>query len=179
MRFCRVMLFAGFSFIASTLYGQDMPGATRGATFQVGGGFSAANPDYSRKWITGVSVYADADLRRHIGIEFDYHYINLNTPFDLGEVTYLVGLRYSVNIHRFHPYVKGMLGLGTFEIEKDYYHNSSSNTYMAAAFGGGVEMPLTGHLNLRVIDAEFQRWPSFPPNGLSPFALTSGLAYRF
>jgi hypothetical protein len=33
-------------------------------------------------------------------------------------------------------------------------------------------------LNARV-DYEYQRWISFPPNGLSPWIVSIGAAYRF
>ena len=38
---------------------------------------------------------------------------------------------------------------------------------------------VTRKINVRVIDFEYQQWPGFSPNGLSPYVITAGAAYTF
>jgi hypothetical protein len=92
MRGWRTLLIAGLSFVSTVLHGQAMPSASRDITFQVGSGFSAGRSDYGGKCITGISVFANVDLRQHVGMEFDFHDTDLGTPNDVGEITYLGGL---------------------------------------------------------------------------------------
>lgn len=173
-------LLAFLFLLTSFARAQAGPTATRGLALQAGGGFTAGKSDFSPKWITGFAVFANADFRHHIGVTFDMHYNDLGTPSDVGEITYLGGLRYKFDFrNRYHPYIKAAVGFGTFKQHEGLYAQDASSTYKIAAFGGGVEMPLRRHITLRVVDAEYQTWPHFYPNGLTPFILTTGVAYRF
>ncbi len=53
------------------------------------------------------------------------------TPTDIGEDSYLLGPRYVFHFNRFHPYVKGQLGLGVFKTDYDPRSGlkNYSNTY--------------------------------------------------
>jgi Outer membrane protein beta-barrel domain len=158
---------------------QALPTATARGALQVGGGVSLAVPDYGQKNIEGLSVFADFDFAKHIGVEGDFHYIALVTPTDLAENTYLVGPRFTFTHGRFTPYAKVMGGVGSLVIQEvnDNVGRYSGN-YFAFAFGGGLDITVRRHLVVRAIDAEVQKWPGLG-NGLSPYVFTVGAAYRF
>ena len=163
---------------ASLSHAQAVPTASRAGIAQIGGGWSFAKPDYSPQKIQGYSIYGSFDFTKHWGIEGDIHKISMVTPSDIGEDSYLLGPRYVFHHKRANPYLKAMGGLGRFQYQYDdtphYYY-----TYKIYAFGGGVDFQTTHHINIRAIDFEYQGWPGFPTNGLSPLVFTFGAAYAF
>ena len=54
-----------------------------------------------------------------------------------------------------------------------------SQSYFIYALGGGVDYHATRHINIRLIDFEYQFWPGFKPNGLNPSGFNIGAAYVF
>ena len=176
-RFLASLIFALSASIA--LHAQASPTAERAAAIQVGGGISIVRPDYEPKTIFGYSVYGNYDFTSHIGIEGDIHIANIITPSDISESSYLLGPRYVFNKGRFHPYGKLLFGLGVFTFEAVNGHPSSSATHKMYAFGGGLDFAAKRHLNVRAFDLEYQRWPGFTANGLTPIAITVGAAYNF
>jgi hypothetical protein len=54
-----------------------------------------------------------------------------------------------------------------------------TNTYKIYSLGGGVDYRATPHINIRAVDFEYQGWPGFRENGLSPYVFTFGAAYSF
>lgn len=160
-------------------HAQAIPTASRVSHLQFGGGYAYARSDYGKN-IQGISVYGDYDFTRHLGIEGDLHFVNIITPGDVGEKSYLVGPRYRFHYGRFTPYAKVLFGVGQFQYQYPTYgfHNTTY-TYGAYAFGGGVDMRATRHINIRPFDFEFQRWPSFKQSGLTPIVMSFGAAYTF
>lgn len=146
---------------------------------QLGGGFTFGHSDYAAKHTNGLSIYGDYDLVHNFGIEGDIHFTSLWTPNDLGENTYLLGPRYAYHYHRFVPYAKALFGIGQFQFQQGTYGKGSSSVYGVYAFGGGLDIRTGHHINIRAFDYEYQRWPNFAPNGLSPYTITLGAAYRF
>jgi opacity protein-like surface antigen len=159
-------------------HAQARPTATSKFSLQVGVGASGAKPDYDSKYMAGIAVYGDIDYKDHLGIEAEYHYLNLYSPLDIAENTLLAGPRYKFNFGRLHPYAKAVGGIGTFEFIKGYYPSTTTHNYTAIAVGGGVDYDLAHHITVRV-DAEYQDWLNFKPNGLTPYVGTVGFAYRF
>ncbi|QNI36293.1 outer membrane beta-barrel protein [Edaphobacter sp. 4G125] len=162
-------------------YAQAIPTATRNSGLQVGAGYSFASPDYGQRKIQGYSIYGTFDFTRHIGIEGDIHRVNVITPTDIGENTYLLGPRYVLHFGRFHPYAKGLLGLGFFPTNYDKGSGKPNTNYhhKIYAFGGGVDYTVSRHFNVRAVDFEYQRWPGWKPDGLTPYVFTFGAAYHF
>ena len=166
-------------------HAQATPMATRVGQVQVGAGFSFAIPDYSGTYIKGLTVYGDADLWRRLGIEADVHYISILTPTDIGQNTFLIGPRFSViRQGRMNAYVKVLGGVGRFVYQPGWNPNPHTDTFGVYSLGGGIEFRASRHLNIRAVDIEAQRWPSygtpgFPAHGLSPFVTTFGAAYVF
>jgi hypothetical protein len=160
-------------------HAQAIPTASRISHLQGGAGFSYAHSDYGVS-IKGLTVYGDYDLMRHLGVEGDIHLDNIITPGDIGEKSYLLGPRYRFHFGRITPYAKALFGVGQFQYQYPSYgaHNTTY-TYGAYALGGGVDLRASRHINLRPFDIEFEKWPGFKPNGLSPIVMTFGAAYAF
>lgn len=147
---------------------------------QLGAGYSLASPDYAQKRIQGYTIYGTFDFTRHLGIEGDIHRVNIITPTDISENSYLLGPRYVFPIGRFRPYAKGLLGIGQFSTDYDpgeHIPNFSEHHKMYA-LGGGLDYRLRRHVNVRA-DFESQHWPGFRKNGLTPYVFTLGAAYNF
>jgi hypothetical protein len=162
------------------LHAQATPTAERVAFLQVGAGLNIVRPDYNPGTIYGYSIYGDFDFTSHVGIEGDIHIGNVITPSDIGESSFLLGPRFVLHRGRFHPYAKALLGLGIFTFEPVYVNSSSSSsTHKMYAFGGGLDVSVKRRLNVRAFDLEYQRWPGFDSNGLTPIAMTVGAAYNF
>ncbi len=166
-------------------HAQAVPMASRIGSLQVGAGFSFAIPDYGGTYIKGYTIYADADLWHRLGVEADVHQINVFTATDIGEDTYLIGPRFSViRQGRMNAYVKALGGIGRFEYQTGTYQPSHTDTYGVFSVGGGIDFRASQHINIRAVDIEAQKWPSygtpgFPAHGLSPFVTTFGVAYAF
>ena len=160
--------------LTRVLHSQATYTATRGGQIQAGVGFLHLNNDYTTQKDEGMSVWVDASLTRHIGVEGEAHFGTIVSPSDVGENSYLVGPRFTLSRGRATGYAKVMFGRGS--VINDFFNTSSSfNLY---AFGGGADFRLTHRLSFRVVDVEYQRWPGFGTNGLTPFAISTGLMYR-
>jgi hypothetical protein len=169
---------AGILSFSSLAHAQAMPTADAKGLFQVGGGYSLAQPDYGQKNIAGFTGFADFDFRPHFGVEAEYHYISVTTPTDLGENSFLVGPRFIYTRGRFNIYGKVVAGIGDLVIQEVQDNpEGGAGTYFAYGFGGGLDIRVTKHIVVRAIDAEYQHWNL--DNGLTPIAYTVGAAYRF
>jgi len=111
--------------------------AERKITFQVGVGASLASADYSKGYDRGISGFATVDLPHHLGLDFEYHNPDLDTPYDVGEVSYLGGIRYRLSFGRWRPYVKALGGIGQLKLDQGYYVAQTTTNYLVA-FGGGL-----------------------------------------
>jgi Outer membrane protein beta-barrel domain len=176
-----LMIGAFASVLSLTAMGraQALPTATAKGSFQVGAGYTYADPDYGQKSIQGVSAFANFDIGLHAGLEADMHYVALITPLDLAENTYLIGPRLILPYGRFKLYGKFLAGIGDLVIQEQQDNiGHPSGLYFAYAGGGGLEYRATDRINVRIIDVEAQKWPNYG-NGLSPLVITVGAAYHF
>ena len=165
--------------VASIAGAQALPTATAAGSFQVGAGYTYANPDYGQKSIQGVSVFSDFDFGLHFGVEADAHIVALITPLDLAENTYFIGPRFILPHGRFKLYAKALAGYGDLVIQEQQDNiGRADGFYFAYAIGGGLDIRATDRITIRAIDVESQRWPNYG-NGLSPTVYTVGAAYRF
>lgn len=177
---CAVLLSSG------ALCGQATSTASRQFDLQIGGGYTIVKSDYNQQVdYRGPAVYATLDFKPHFGAEIDFR--QASSPVDKAyERTYEVGARYHREYGRFEPYIKVLYGRGVFNFVRDTYGaNGPTSSVVVAnlaynefAGGAGVDFHLLPYLNLRA-DYEYQMWHSFPPNGLTPQALTFGVAYHF
>jgi hypothetical protein len=159
-------------------HSQALPTAVGHGSFQVGGGWTYARPDYGQKSIQGITGFADFDFTQHLGVEAEYHYISLETPTDLGENSFFIGPRVVLPRGRFSLYAKGLNGIGDIDIQ-EFQDNpqGGAGTYFAYGIGGGLDIRATQHLVIRAVDFEYQRWSY--QTGLTPAVFTFGAAYRF
>jgi hypothetical protein len=162
--------------LATWSHAQAVPTASRSGEIQIGGAVTVISPDYAQPHLKGLSIYGDYDFFHHIGIEGDIHF-SIITPSDISENSYLLGPRYSWHYKRFDPYVKGLFGIGRFGYQAGSYPFPSTATYAEYAFGGGLDVRATRHINVRAFDIEIQKWPGYEPHGLSPIAYNFGVAY--
>jgi hypothetical protein len=147
--------------------------ATRSSRIQAGFGGLFLNPDYSGRPNQGIGVYVDDDFGRHFGIEAEAHFGGIIAPADVGENSYLIGPRINFRRANLNLYGKIMAGRGT--ITNQITQGASS--FGIYAYGGGLEYRVGRKFNVRPIDVEAQVWPNFYPHGLSPIAITVGIAY--
>jgi opacity protein-like surface antigen len=168
--------------VPSALHAQATAAATRGGIAQAGVGYTLSNEDeYPGRYLQGMTLYGTFDLNNHIGLEGNVHLVSLfKSYYDYKESSYDAGVRWAQHYRRFTPYAKGLVGFGhaTAPNPNQIVGGSTPGTYFLFALGGGLDYGISEKINLRA-DFEYQRWPSFPPHGLTPPLLTIGAAYRF
>lgn len=168
--------------LPSAIHAQATAAATRGGMSQVGVGYSIANEDeYPGKHVQGMSFYGTFDLNNHLGVEGDVHLDSLfKSYYKYTEKSADVGIRYAEHYRKFSPYGKVMVGFGHSyaPFSDEIVGGNTPGTYFLYAIGGGVDYSLSDKINIRAFDFEYQRWPNFPPHGLTPPLFTFGVAYR-
>jgi Outer membrane protein beta-barrel domain len=175
--FKRVLIVISLLGAPAILGAQSSPTASRAGDLQIGGGLANANTDYVPNRVNGPAIYVDFDFYRHFGVEGEFRFLKDSTT-NIYEKTYEVGGRYSrVYRGRYVPYVKALYGRGVFNFA-DKGVTTANLAYNMFAGGAGLDYRVLPYLNVRG-DFEYQRWLSFPPNGLTPTVFTIGAAYRF
>ena len=142
-------------------------------------GFNAAyvEPDYGRSVNIQTGVFALYTANR-FGGEANASYTAINRTGQR-ENTLVAGPRFNLlNGRRLVVYAKASFGAGHFDGDKG---NPAANahTYFVQEYGGGIDYHLSKRFNVRIADGEYQRWSSFPPQGLTPLVFASGLSARF
>jgi opacity protein-like surface antigen len=167
--------------LPSALHAQATAAATRGGVAQVGVAYTTSNEDeYVGKYLQGMTLYGTFDLNNHLGLEADAHLVSLiKSYYGFTEQSYDVGIRYVRHYGRFSPYAKGLVGLGHSYAPNpnQIVGGNTPGTYMLFGLGGGVDYGISDKINARA-DFEYQRWPNFPPHGLTPPLFSVGIAYR-
>ena len=171
-------LFAG----VPRLLAQASATASRAGDLLVGAGYTSAESDYGFRF-TGFAVYGDFDFSRHFGVEGNFHKVNQGNGSPIYERTLEVGPRYYRTYGPFVPYLKLMVGRGTFNYPpnpppapQDQARDNIGYGLFAGGFG--TDIKVREWLYLRG-DFEYQKWYNFPPNSLSPELFTFGAAYHF
>lgn len=174
-----VFIFAVLTAPFAFAHAQALPTATRNATIQAGVAAMSLNTDYTARHTAGLMGFANYDFIHlfHLdgGVEGEARFGGLHSPDDIGENSYLVGPRISYRRRQLKLYGKIMGGRGT--IFHDAPNNNNSSSFYLIGAGGGLEYRVKQHFNVRILDVEGQRWRHFPPNGLTPLALSAGVAY--
>jgi hypothetical protein len=163
-------------------HAQALPTATARGSFQAGVGYTITSPDYGPKKIQGPTIFADYDIGLHFGLEADAHIIDLRTPTDIAENSYLGGVRFILPYRqRVKLYGKALAGIGNFRVLETQDNQGRFNgTYLAYSFGGGLDIPINRKIVIRAIDVEYQKWPGYNNgDGLTPMLYTFGVAYHF
>jgi hypothetical protein len=165
-----------------TAQAQVVPAADAGgARLSVGGTASGYYLGYGELKIFGASAFVDADTLRRFGVEGEARWLvfhlkadQVGPHADEHASTYLAGPRYHLNIGRFHPYVKTLVGLGQF----NYPYNYGQDNDLVVAPGGGLDFRLNRRISLRAADIEYQIWPQFHYGQMSSFGVSSGIRVR-
>ena len=165
--------------LVPSLFAQAAYTASKRANIQVGVLGSAFTLDDNTGHEEGIGIYGDIDFTKHLGVELLYRDASIKTPHDVGENHLLVGPRYVFHRGPFDPYAKAVIGRGTINYQVGYYLVASSESYLTYALGGGLDLRAARHINVRLFDFEYQRWPNFPPHGLTPYGYSAGVAYHF
>lgn len=168
--------------LPSALHGQATAAATRGGATQIGAGYTWSNEDqYPGKHLQGMTIYGTFDLNNHLGVEGDLHLASVfKSYFQYKETSYDAGLRWVEHYRKFAPYAKALVGFGHSSAvnSRQIVGGSTPGSYFLYGLGGGLDYNVTDKMSIRCVDFEYQRWPNFPPNGLTPPLLTFGAAYR-
>ena len=167
------------AFLPNAAISQARPTASKSGSVQAGVAGMYLDNDYSVRHNAGPVVYGDYDFLHlfyiDAGLEAEARFGGIYSPDDIGENSYLIGPRLSVRRANLKVYAKVLVGRGTI------FHNSisdnTSSSFNDIAYGGGLEYRVKQRFNVRVIDAELQKWLNFYPHILSPFALSAGVAY--
>jgi hypothetical protein len=178
-----LLLICLVGFTGARLEAQAIPTASSDGDLQIGAMFNLGDSDYRLQKFKGYGFYTTFDFRYHLGIEGEFHQLNDPDAADgVYERTYEIGPRYVLRHGRYNPYAKIMYGRGVFNyppVFGDPKIGPAANlAYNLGAIGAGVDYRVVPAMNVRV-DYEYQRWISFPPNGLSPWIVGIGVAYRF
>jgi hypothetical protein len=154
--------------------------ATPKVYLQGGAGVFYENPDYNSSYgnntVEGASGWVDANLINFLGIEAEGHISVVDTS-DIRENSFLIGPRFAVRNGKSNLYAKAMIGRGDFIHDAHNHLAETSASYNLYAFGGGLDYRISPSINFRVVDAEFQTWSKFKPNGLTPYVISTGLMY--
>ncbi len=161
---------------APRLSGQALPAATGpGSAITVGATASGFHVPYGQQNNFGFTLYADANLTQHLGLEAEARWLRLHTQEDTRSSNYLIGPRVSARVGPFRPYGKVLFGSGRFTFPFAF----AKGSYFAIAPGAGLDLPLLhGRAAFRVIDFEYQDWPDFTFGAAHPYGISTGLSVR-
>ncbi len=164
---------------------QASPAVRIPPALSAGGYYSNFSPDYTPNRLGGMGIFVDLNpqgklfLNGKLGGEGEARWLRFNQQYGSYQDNYFGGPRYSRRYGRFVPYVKFMMGAGEFQFPSNQGHGG----YFAYAPGGGLDYRLTRHFTVRVIDYEYQFWPSapgggLPSNGMNPNGFSAGVGYK-
>jgi hypothetical protein len=186
--------FVRFSIFCSSLYAVVLLGlafpahcaaqasstASRGIGISAFGGYIYSNPEYGPAKNSGGAV--GFNITKFIkfpvqpALEFRG---NLTNGTYVKEKTYLVGVRGQADVLRvLHPYVDFLIGTGTIHFNLsngDGYTGDNSTIY---DFGGGVDIDLVRHFQLRA-DLQEQHWSLGSSPSFTPVLFLIGVNYNF
>jgi hypothetical protein len=135
---------------------------------------SGSTLEYGQRKMLGITAFADMDTKRRIGIEAEGRWLEFHQTANVHAETYSIGGRYHLDLGRFEPYAKGLIGFGDFNFPYNYAHGR----YLVVTAGGGVEFRWTPRVYVRAADFEYQDWPQFTFGNMTTFNVSTGLRVR-
>jgi hypothetical protein len=152
-----------------------------GRTLAVGLSYQNSDPDYGPSRSSGVGIFANYDVSRHLGATAEMNFQTAFSNVVFLEHVYLVGARGLYNRGRYIGYAKFLVGGATASNNAAGGVSilNAPGSYPVVAYGGGLEIRFEHHFTLRAIDYEQQQWLRYHPNGLTPGVFSFGGAYRF
>lgn len=178
-RLVKCLLAASFACLVclgpQKLLAQALPTAIGpGSYFSVGGEVSAYQSDYGKQHLIGFATFADAHITWRYGVESEARFSRYNSPEDVAESTYLIGPTVAIRPGPLRPYVKFLVGDGRIVFPYKY----AVGNYFTYAPGGGLDYVVSDRLAVRLIDVEYQMWPSFTFGEIHPYGISAGVSYR-
>ena len=123
--------------MARPLQSQVVPAADAGGVIlSAGATASGYYLQYGERKLLGVAGFVDADTKRRTGIEAEARWLIFHQVDNVNTTTYTVGPRYHLDIGRFQPYAKGLVGVGEF----NFPYNLAHGNYLVLAPGGGLDL---------------------------------------
>ena len=167
-----MLLLSGAALRAQATYAGNGPGTL----LTVGVTASGFQSDYGQRLLGGVTVYLDANVYRRIGVEAEARELRFHSDENLRETNYLVGPKISALGRTWRPYAKLLVGRGELNFPFSVAHGS----YFVIAPGAGLDWRIgeRGRMLVRLIDIEYQEWPSFTYGTLHPFGASAGISFR-
>lgn len=159
----------GWTFTASSQAARPLNSGT--LSLSAGATASGYYVEYGKRTLIGLTGFADADIRRHLGAEAEARWLVFHQTENVHAATYLIGPRYRMNFGRFQAYAKGLAGVGEF----NFNFNNGHGSYLVAAPGGGIEYRLNPRIQLRLADVEYQFWPKFTGGAMTSYGISSGV----
>jgi hypothetical protein len=157
---------------------QVVPAADKGGLIlSAGGTASGYTLNYGEQKLLGVTVFVDADTRRHVSAEAEVRRLQFHNTNDITATTYLAGVRYFRDAARFQLYAKFLAGIGHANLA---FGVAQANSLVIAP-GGGLDFRLTRRIHLRMADFEYQLWPQAVYGSTPSFAsagISSGIRIR-
>ena len=181
MKYCvTALVVALVAGVAAPRLSAQATAAATGRSLSVGLAYQNADPDYGPTRSSGGGIFANYDFGRYLGATAEFNFQTAFSNVVFLEHSYLFGVRGEYHKGRYMPYGKALIGDSTSSING---HNpgliNAPGSYPTFALGGGLEIRLEHHINIRAIDYEQQRWLQYHPNGLTPSVFSFGAAYRF
>ncbi len=135
---------------------------------------SGSTLEYGQRKMLGITAFADMDTKRRIGIEAEGRWLEFRQTANVHAETYSIGGRYHLDLGRFEPYAKGLIGFGDFNFPYNYAHGR----YLVVTAGAGVEFRWKPRIYVRAADFEYQDWPQFTFGNMTTFSVSTGLRVR-
>ena len=169
-------LMAALLLVGQAAVGQNIPTAkTPDSYLAFGGDITAFQVDYGRRAMGGGTIFADMNPTWRYGFESEARYLRVNSDENVTETDYFVGPRVMFKPGRFRPYAKFLVGAGRISLPFHY----GSGTFFTYAPGGGLDYIMGDRMTWRVVDFEYQMWPTIGSWGeLRPYGLGMGLSWR-
>lgn len=145
-----------------------------GANISVGGGVTAFQADYGKRWLGGYFAFVDVHPHWRYGLEGEYRTLRFHTDEDVKESMYVGGLHVYLRPQRFRPYGKFLLGVGHI----DYPFGYATGNYLALVPGGGIDYQINDWLSIRPVDFEYQMWQKFDFGPMHPYGFSTGINIR-
>jgi len=124
--------------------------------------------------LIGAGAYVDLKYNRWIQVEGEARWLRFNRYAGIHQDNYLIGPRVPIrHIWKANVYGKALIGFSKMDLGGGYH-----GTFTNIAFGGGADMHLTRKISFRVIDVEYQYWPTWGNSTLSPYGASMGISYR-
>jgi hypothetical protein len=148
------------------------------SSLAVGGSVNATRLQYGQHWMIGGTAFVDANFTWRYGIEGETNWEVLRQVENTRATTYLVGPRFQMaglgQNAQWRPYVKFLAGDGYFNFP---YHYAWGN-YFVMAPGAGIDYRVNSRVRLRLLDAEYQYWPTFTYGSMTNLSVSAGVRYR-